>query len=1044
MADPKAQLMTFPLACGMDNVSLDEVVQPVGQGARVRLSRNTRLSKVPGMISKAPGATLLTSGLGSYCAGVVPIDGRESTAVFLGGKNISKRVPGSAIGEIVALTGNHYQQDGYVPASVESAGFLPGGTSNFNVACAYQASTGYTYYAWIDGRQNNIAYIIVCILARDGRVLCQDQQFVASTTSSPNSTSNFVGLSAIGPRVHVWHGESGTNRIYTKEIDLTADLKIQWGSTVLIYTSVSVPTFTSVALAYDADDNTTVYLACRHASTATSVQVLRIDVSGSFPSVAAQQTHAVGSAWDYIGLGYLAGDCVTLAVSRTSGSCNFYELNRTTLAQVWVATSRLYQGPVSCGFYYYRGYFNPTGAATRVFANSRLPTTVPTYQYGTWVEAFTTTGVVFSPGGGWLANQFLCGQCVTQKISAEEYYTLVPTVNLVGSTGSYDPTSLNFVSEPALEVYRSADYYMLSCVARIGTDRIVRYPGSNVASHWTSGGANSCLMAGSKMLITYLSENTEEGLSVDGYRGRYAWIDFGAQQPQFAYAPGGAAMIAGALPACWDGREVTEQSPLRAPILTVTGGGLAPAWSGTGVTYLFAAVLTWRDSTGRIHRSAPSNIVPLTGTGLTPVVQVHAPKLYRRTDPSGAGGGSHEFATIALYISQSNGLTLYAQNNPITGYYFWNTIPQPALNAFTPALYTDGSATQELANYCPNATKACAIVSDRAWLVDGEWTDRAYYSKPIVSGYAPEFNPDQVVNFPASAGKLANVEDWNGSPLFLSNTGLFTVIGEGPDALLRDPQFAAPSQLSDIPCTQGASVVKTPGGIVFVSGNRFVIFENGPRVITDIDALAYGSIVFTALFRNQQEVCFFTSTGHVYVYNWQTDGWSYWDQTVTGVTSIVAGAQVPTTGVVLYYGDSGELWKLDPETVSTTAQVSITTGWISFGGPQDANNFQNLLLHAKRAGAHGLQIQICTDYDGATVNTKTWSAAEIANSVTDSSVSLRYDVYPAPKTSEARVIQLTFTETGATGEAFQPIHCTAEVLKQPGMRKGATRQSARK
>ena len=133
----------------------------------------------------------------------------------------------------------------------------------------------------------------------------------------------------------------------------------------------------------------------------------------------------------------------------------------------------------------------------------------------------------------------------------------------------------------------------------------------------------------------------------------------------------------------------------------------------------------------------------LTGTGVTPVVIVHPPKLYRRTDPSGAGGGSHEFATVTLYnVSEPNGLVLYAQSNPIAGYYAWNNLAAPVVDAFHPPLYTDGSATLELANFCPNASRDVEVVGDRAWLIDAERTNRAWPSKPIVPGFAPEFNPD--------------------------------------------------------------------------------------------------------------------------------------------------------------------------------------------------------------------------------------------------------------------------------------------------------------
>ena len=290
--------------------------------ARTPLAQHAPDENAGGLVSKAPGATLLTSGLGSKCYGIVPIDGRESTAVFLGGKTVSKRVVGAAIGEIVALTGNNYQQDGYVPVTVESSGYLPGGTTNFNVACAYQASTGYTFYAWIDGRQNNQANTVICVIARDGRVVSQDVQFYPSASTNPASTSVSLGLTAIGGRVVLWTGASGTNQIQTYEVVLSSDLKLTYGSSIGLYVPVALPTFGNIALAYDPDDDTTVYLACRHDVNANSVQVMRLNMTGAWPTIAAQQTHAIGAAWTYLSLAYMAGDCVLLAVSRAAG-CNF-------------------------------------------------------------------------------------------------------------------------------------------------------------------------------------------------------------------------------------------------------------------------------------------------------------------------------------------------------------------------------------------------------------------------------------------------------------------------------------------------------------------------------------------------------------------------------------------------------------------------------------------------------------------------------------------------------------------------------------------------
>lgn len=1034
MADPKTQLLTMPLAVGMDNVSLDEVVQLNAQNPRVQLSRNTRLSKVPGIVSKAPGATLLTSGLGSFCGGIVPVVGREGSALFLGGRYVSRRVVNTSLGLISALNDVNAQQDPYFPVTVERAGQVPGGITNFNVATCYQPSTGYTFFARIEGEYSSTTkYIVVTAIDDSGRVVNTGYSSTLSSSADEKSPNNFVGLSAHGSRVFLWYGSSVSNALNVSSIGFGASLEFQFTGSFLtpVITPNTLPTFQSVAIAYDPDDANFAYVATRAAGAANSVTVMRMDMSGVAPSIVQAVTIAMGGAWDNLAIAYKANDAVLLAVSRTSGTSQFYELNRTSLATTWSQVGRLYQGVVACGFYYHYNTSFGIAAARRVFAVSRAPASVSA-SFGTHIESYSTGGVLDSMAGGLIHNMHICGQMVTHKVSAEEYYPLLPTVNVFGSSGTYDPTSDNFVSEPAIEIYRQGTYSNWKCVARLGTDLALRYPGPNVSGAVTAGGANSVVIHGDRMLVTYLAENVEEGAVARAFKARYAWLNLGSKQPLYAHSDGGAAYIAGALPAVWDGAFMTEHSPLRAPrIQAVNGSGTSPPWSGAPATYLFAVVLSWRDADGRLHRSAPSNVDALTGTAIQPYVEVYVPAGY----PCTTGTQTNERIAATLFVSEPDGLVLYAQRTTITaltsGWIRLDTIAQPVVDAFHPALYTDGSASQELASHCPNASRAGAFVADRLWLLDAERT-RAWPSKPIREGFAPEFNPDMYVDFPASAGELLNVLEYSGTPTFLSSTGLWTVDGAGPDALLQGVDFDSPRKLSDIACSQARGALSTPAGMMYVSHNRFIIFQGAPRVVFEIDAERYGLIVGTAIFRKYQEVCFFTAQGYVYVYNWQIDGWSLWDQTVTGVTSLVACAQVPTSGKVLYYGDAGELWQLDPDTVHQSAQIGITSGWLSLGGAQDWNTLTRVILHAKRASAHALQVDIAVDFIDNVVSSKLYSAAEVLDQVRDQAQSLRYDLTPEPSDQNARAVRVTFTESGAVGEAFQPVHLTLEVLKQSG------------
>jgi hypothetical protein len=332
-----------------------------------------------------------------------------------------------------------------------------------------------------------------------------------------------------------------------------------------------------------------------------------------------------------------------------------------------------------------------------------------------------------------------------------------------------------------------------------------------------------------------------------------------------------------------------------------------------------------------------------------------------------------------------------------------------------------------------------AVISDRIWAVDAERPARVYYTKPKEPGIFPEFNPSEMfIDLPASAGEITAIASFRDAPLFLTTTGVWTVAGDGPDALLNPPLFSAPQQISDVPCTSAASVVLSPVGLLYKSNDRYALFSGQSTIFPNFAAT--GTVTNTAVFRNQQEVIFFLSNGLIHVYNYQMNAWTYWGTDTTNVTDAVAVAQETVNGSVLYFSSTvGDLVRLNPSSVSSTAQIQLESGWILCGGPQDDNSLANLVLHSRSGGTHGLQMTIATDY-GTSQPTKTWTAAE----VTTASANTKCDLYPEPKDMPARAVKVTLLETGGTGEGFQPVNLTLEVLKNGGKMTRSLKPAGRK
>jgi len=1052
MSDPRTQLATFSLALPMDNISHPESVQPVGAKPRLVASINTRLTKVPGVVSKAPGVTVLqTTGTGygsSPRGGIIPHGRLDSTANHSNDELFSRRISGSGLSTIKSITGTS-NQNAFYPAQVLSAGQLPGTSQAFfNPSVAYVASTGFTYFVSLRC-VGGLTAVCLVVLADDGREVIPSTDLV-TLAQAYTDTRNWAAVTAHGSTVLLWYaaGGAGGLNVCTLTVDASA-LTATIGTPSVVYTQTLTGVLGALKtqLAYDENDTTSVYLAAPHSANANQLRVMKIDVATRTVTTGVDLVPAGAFTW--VSIAYLASTAVLVAVSVNGAGVTEVEYGAALGAPAWTQVGALYVGQVATGFQH------RFGAVYRVFAVSRVAATFDS----THVQYRDGAGALLAGASGVIPHQTMVGHIATQRDAAGLLHALIPVqvcYRPENAIDSYLPTDTEFVPDPSIEIVRMdmtwnayTSAYMLqpSIVARLGTDFAIRYPGSLMQYDYTGAAANqmftasprSMIASGSKALVTYLEDSTADGVAGLGYAIRYAWLSFDSLQPRLATSGDGTVVVAGALPAVWDGQEVTEFSPLRVPVLTgTTGGGSGAALTGVG-PYLFAVVVSWRDAQGNIHRSSPSSQLSLAGAGMQPTLTVKMPMTLRNL-------ASQYGVQVTFYASDNGGTTLYAQPwfaqlsttlAPGALVATVTNVVQPVIDAFHPAIYTDGSATQEVAAFAPNACLDATVVSERLWLLDAEHSSRWWYSKPRVIGYWFEMSPDQYVDLPANAGAGVATAELNGAPLFFSSKGVWTVSGEGPDALLQPPEFSSPLQVSDVACTQRNSVVRTPVGVMFVSNNRFVVFAGQPREL-DFDALAYGTVIGTAVFRRQNEVCFVMSSGYCVVYNWVADGFTVWDTTVTGFSSITGAAQCADGTVLLC--NAGQVSRLDPETVSSAAQISITTGHIALGDKQDLNTLQNLVLHAKRSGTHALGVTIGVDYT-TPADAKSWSSTDIANSVTGVNT---YDAYAEPAAQSARAVQLVIAESGSVGEAFQPVSCTLEVIKKPGKATRSLPPSARK
>lgn len=1036
--DPRNQLLSFPLDIGMDENADAETVQPLGERPRVVSSLNTRLTKARGRVTKAPARTTLSVGL-RRCGGIVPSRAYDSAVAFFHpGDGGNRRIARGVVGTLSAQHNASNQQNSYYPLRVSRAGVLPATAPTlYGPAVAYDPATGYAYYATIGEvfASAGALAIVVTVIGSGGELVCLPTRVVSYGSAITNP---FMALTAFSGQVTLWYKSTSTNAILAARLTVSGTT-VSIGAPSTIYTPTAI-TLGSAALAYDPADAANVYIVCFQ-SASNNARLLRVDPT-TFAVSTGLDVATGGDASTKHAIAYVhdgtSGQLIWMA-SWPAGACSLFAADPTTLATSWSQTSRMWwadAGSVSCGFY--RTAATPAALNHAVYAVTRQGTVASTAtDGGTRVEARAYSGGALLVSGTAPWYQMVSQICTVKIESSTQFYPVFALSPYYALSGGDDPTSVEFISDPSVELMRLrydpnvASAVLFDPVGRVGTDMVTRYPGEPL-------GVNSIVYAGGAIRLVYAADSLD-GIRRSGLVARYVDLDPGMWSPRAAFLASGQAVVAAALPAAWDGAELTEFQPLRAPkIVGSASGGSGETLTGT---YLFAAVISWRDAAGTVHRSPPSNIVTLTPAADAVRLWVTYPISYRNAY-------SQDFVTVTLYASQDGGTTLYAQTTSLdsassTAYWLaFTTVWDPVQSALTPAIYSEGGPTELKIPYAPNAMRDARVIGDRLWVIDAE-RNRAYYSQPLSTealfGIFPAMNPTQYVDFPASAGTLLAVENWKEAPLFGTSTGWWTVDGEGPDALNNPPFFAQPRQVSDIPCTDTESVFLTPAGILFRSNKRFALAGDTFVQLEDLNAST--DVVGTVVFRDQYEAVVFLSNGTAAVYNFLKRAWTRWDASVFSSSGAISAAvQDPWSGKALYFSDSATaLFSMDPTSVSTTAQMSILTGHVIPGGPQDDTTLQTFVLRAAKGGTHGVSLQVATDYD-ALQTAKAYSSAEIDNAT----VNGRYDLWPEPKSIPARAVALSIVETGASGDGMQPLNVTLELLRNPGKRAAALRQSGRK
>jgi hypothetical protein len=580
-----------------------------------------------------------------------------------------------------------------------------------------------------------------------------------------------------------------------------------------------------------------------------------------------------------------------------------------------------------------------------------------------------------------------------------------PVLFLVPCYGDYanDPTSLDYVDEPALEAHVVVDRDVVRPIrmASVGVVRGTVSPVRVLYDQFLMRTAT--VMPGGRLLTTYRKDELAADYIDDGYPGRYVELDFGAFQPRFTHDRDGSALVAAALPFQWDGVHVTPLGhAICAPKINAVLTG------GTGVNfaagvYSFKAMYKWHDAAGLEHRSRASNTITLTSTGTAqPIVYV--------TNPLGEQAWS-----IELYATEANGSEYHLVTDPpseVLSNAFYDVYDFLSLpNLRNGQIYSvTGAGGEELFPQPPPPLHDVVVIGSRAWAIDAEIRSRVVPSKLRIAGVGFEFMPALEVNFPSGAGDLQAIAEWQGLPIVLAERGVYQLSGDGPSNTGAGSNFSPPVKVSDFGCTNPESVLYTPAGIVW-QYNDWLMILNGQGVQQFPNIRANELVGGVVLMRSQDEAVFYSAvTPQKWVYNFARQRWTTWDAgTLATLVDHAVGLPWSSERSLVYSITTGHISVCAHDANSFAPSMVWETDWTLLGGDfQDPVLIRWIVFNGRTMSPHDLTIELFTNYNETTPTpSMTWTAAQLATCMDAQG---RFTVKLEPTEPSTRAFKLRVTD----------------------------------
>jgi hypothetical protein len=527
-----------------------------------------------------------------------------------------------------------------------------------------------------------------------------------------------------------------------------------------------------------------------------------------------------------------------------------------------------------------------------------------------------------------------------------------------------------------------------------------------------------------RFLVAHLwAQQTPSG-SASVSDGRYGVVDLRldfADRASYRGIPAGRQfLLPGGLVRQYDGEDTVEAGFMAFPPTPTAAASNSTGTLTSSASYSYKLFYEWVSSRGQRERSTHGGVATVTlgASDDTVTLTVLNLPFFNRRVASGMGS-----LCVAVYRTLADPtadapyyfVSRQAIDASITARTFTivDTTPDSSLDDNELLLFSLG----ELDHVAPPSAKLLGYAKGRVWVVNALDPSELWYSKVRTFDDDPwAWNDALTLRLDDDGGDITGVVQLNESVIVFKERRVYVIVGDGPDNLGQGGIFVPQLVHSDSGCSESASIVVVPMGIMFKSAKGIQILSQSLQIEyvgAAVESFNAQTITAATLMPDRHQVRFLCSSGSMLVFDYFQAQWSTF--------SAWAGIAADVANGSYYYATTSALYKESASLFtdnSSDVAMKVVTPWIALDGIQGYQRVRRAHLIGEYKSACTIRVRVAYADEATTYDSEPASWDETFTFTPSAGTVLQFRMHLSRQKCQAIKFEILDTSLAGTKESF--------------------------